>query len=109
MNETQGISNALNGFYQSIFKEKLSLSKESIQSFLDKVSLPKLNDNQALECECFMKENELLKAIISMDNDKKPGKNGITKQFYVKFWDFLRTTLCFDITIFFGWWIKWKR
>ena len=43
------------------------------------MSLPKLNDNQALECEGVKNENELLKALTSMDNDKTSGNDGITK------------------------------
>ena len=55
----------MHDFYKTLFKEKLTISEESIQSIVDEVSLPKLIDNQALECE-----NELLKALTSMDNDK---------------------------------------
>lgn len=47
------------------FKEKSSLSEKSLQSFLDKVSLPKLNDDEALECEGVINENESLKALTS--------------------------------------------
>lgn len=45
-----------------------------MQSFLDKVSPPKLNDNQTLECEGVIKENQLLKDWTSMDNDTTLGK-----------------------------------
>ena len=55
INEPQAISNALYHFHQTFFKEKLFLSEESTQSFLDKVS----DDNQALECEGVINENEL--------------------------------------------------
>ena len=78
LQEPQAISNALYGFYQILFKEQLSLSEKSIQSFLDKVPLPNLNDNQALESSP-INENELLKALTSMDNDKRPGYDDITK------------------------------
>ena len=37
--------------YITSIKEKLSILEECIQSFLDKVSLPKLNENQTLKCE----------------------------------------------------------
>ena len=43
------------------FKEKPSLSEESIQCFCDKVSLPKLCDNQTLQCEGVKYENGILK------------------------------------------------
>ena len=54
--------------------------EECIQSFLDKVSLPKLNENQTLKCEGAITECELLKALTSMDNDKYSGNDGMTKR-----------------------------
>ena len=48
VSDSQQINDALYNFYQTLFKEKLSLSKECIQSFLDKVSLPEINENQTL-------------------------------------------------------------
>ena len=62
-------------------KEKQSLSEECIQGFLNKVSLPKLNENQTLKYEGAISECELLKALSSMDNDKSPGNDSITKYF----------------------------
>ena len=73
-----------------------------MQSFLYKVSLPKLYNNQVLDCEGVINEKEFLKALTSMDNDKTPGNNGITKEFYVKFWDFLKKLLCASIQSFFA-------
>ena len=51
LSDSQQINDALYNFYQTLFKEKLSISEECIQSFLDKVSLPNLNENQTLKCE----------------------------------------------------------
>ena len=68
-----------------------------MQSFLDKVSLPKLNENQTFKCEGAITECELLKALTSMDNDKSPGNDGITKEFYIKFWDAVKEPLCASI------------
>ena len=46
LNDSQQTNDALYNFYQTRFKEKLSKSEEYIQNFLDKVSLPKINENQ---------------------------------------------------------------
>ena len=79
LNDSEQINDVLYNLYQALFKKELSLSEEGIQSFLDKVSLPKLNENQALKCEGAITEYELLKALSSMDNDKSPGHDGIHK------------------------------
>ena len=56
--------------YITSIKEKVSISEECIQSFLDKVSLLKLNENQTLKYEGAITESELIKVLTSMDNDK---------------------------------------
>ena len=79
LKDSQQINDALYNFYQTLFKEKLSISEESTQTLLHKVSLPKLNENQTLKWEGAVTESELLKALTSMDNDKSPGNDSITK------------------------------
>ena len=54
------------------------------------MSLPKLNENQILKCEGAITESELLKALTSINNDKSPRSNDITKEFYIKFWDIVK-------------------
>ena len=53
---------------------------------------PKLDDNQALECEGIIK-NELIKALTSMDNDKLPRYDDITKKIIKNFRIFLKNHL----------------
>ena len=67
LNDSQQINDALYNLYQTLFKEALSIQEECIQSFLDKVSLPKLNENQTLKHEGVITESELLKALIFLD------------------------------------------
>ena len=49
------------------------------------MSFPKLDENQFLKCKDAITESEILKALFSMDNDKLPGNDGITKKLYIKF------------------------
>ena len=93
----QQINYALYNFFQTLFKEKLSILEEYIQSFLDKVYLPKLNENQILKCEGAITGSEFLKALTFMNNDKSPGNNAITKTFSTKFWDVVKEPLCASI------------
>ena len=64
--------------------------EECIKSFLDEVSPPKLNENQTLTYQGAMTQSEPLKALNSIDNDKSPGNDGITKEFYIKFWEAIK-------------------
>ena len=97
LNDSQQINDALYKFYQALLKEKVTLSEECMQSFLDNVSLRKLNEIQTLKYEGAIIEFELLKVLSSMDNDKSPGNDGITKEFYIKFWDVVKEPLCASI------------
>ena len=61
------------------------------------MSLPKLNENQTFKSEGAITENEPLKSLTSIDNDKSPGNGGMTKEFYIKFWDIVKDPLCASI------------
>ena len=61
------------------------------------MSLPKLNENQTLKWEGAITECELLKALTSMNNDKSPGNDGITKSFYIKFCDVVKEPVCASV------------
>ena len=47
---------------------------------------PRLSDNDHEFCEGYITEEELRKAVISMENDKSPGIDGLTTNFYKHFW-----------------------
>ena len=49
--------------------------------------MPKLSDNDCLLCEDELSESELYDALKSMPNSKSPGNNGLTKEFFLSFWD----------------------
>ena len=87
------INNELSKFYKNLFKENLNTSKEAISSFLENINLPSLTNEQAFECDGIISETELLKALKSMKNDKSPGNDGITKEFYEFFWDDIKNSL----------------
>ena len=48
------------------------------------MSVPKLKEHQTLKCGGAITKCELSNALTSMDNDKSPGNDGITKEFYIK-------------------------
>ena len=74
-------------FYESLFKKGDSKSPSQINDFLDKVQLPKLNITEINECDDELSEKELYISLMSMQNNKSPGNDGLTKEFFVTFWE----------------------
>ena len=73
-------------FYLNLFKKKNYSSTNDLNTFLETVSLPSLTGEQKNICEGPLKEEELLKSLTNMENNKSPGNDGLTKEFYVTFW-----------------------
>ena len=46
-----------------------------------------MNDRDARTCEGDLNKLELLKALKLMQNNKSPGNEGLTKEFYEMFWN----------------------
>ena len=56
-------------------------------NFLNTVSnFPQLFTGQSLKCEKSITEKELFEASKSMPNDKSPGNDGLTKEYFEIFW-----------------------
>ena len=83
------INQELFDFYKGLFSENLNVSKNEIMQFLNLVSIPQLTE----DCEFILSEKDLLLVLNSMPNNKSPGNDGLTKEFYEVFWEDLKTPL----------------
>ena len=79
--------NETRNFYESLFKKGDSKRLSQINDFLGKGQLPKLNITEINECDDELSEKELYICLISMLNNKSPGKNGLTIELFVTFWE----------------------
>ena len=66
--------------------KKSVIEGDNVQSLLNALSIPKLKIEDANICENNLSESELFDALTSMQNNKSPGNDGITKEFYETFW-----------------------
>ena len=74
-------------FYKSLFTENKKLSETQITYFLDEISnFPKLTSKQSNDREAPLSEKELFDALKGMPDNKSPGNDGLTKEFYETFW-----------------------
>ena len=69
------------------------MSKNEIIQFLNLFSISQLTEDQSKDCEFILSEKDLLLVLKSMPNNKSPGNDGLTKEFYEVFWDDLKTPL----------------
>ena len=91
-NETE-ILKQIKLFCETLF-QKLSqkCSAEDIKHFPNTPDIPKLSTDQIILCDIELTEKDLYDSMKSMENDKSPGNDGLTKEFYVTFWDDIKAT-----------------
>ena len=91
-NETE-ILNQIKLFYDTLFlKLSLKYSTDDINHFLNSLDIPMLSAHQIILCDIELTEKDLYDSMKSMKNDKSPGNDGLTKEFYVTFWDDIKAT-----------------
>ena len=70
----------------------LEYSTGDINHFLNTLDTPKLSAHQIILCDIELTEKDLYDFMKSMKNGKSPGNDGLTKEFYVTFWDDIKAT-----------------
>ena len=81
------ILNHIKDFYEALFKKREQKTTAEIKAFLNVIDVPKLSEDQVKLCEEDLTEKDLYKSLRSMQNDKSPGNDGLTKEFYETFWN----------------------
>ena len=91
--EEKEINEHLFSFYECLFTQKNSKNNNEIKSYLKNVEVAKLSDDIKEKCENGISEKELWQALRNMPNDKSPGNDGLTKEFYETFWEDIKSPL----------------
>ena len=85
----------IRNFYSELYDEKSGLQTDySTCPFLeDTLSSPKLTDSMRETCEGQLTYSECFKVLSTFSNDKTPGNDGLTIEFYKFFWSEIGTFL----------------
>lgn len=86
LKEKEKINNELHQFYQNLFSKNINNSQEKIVNYLNNTDTSKLSNEQREQCEGKLRESEVREALSKMENNKLPGNNGLTKEFYEALW-----------------------
>ena len=93
MNNKTEILNQIKLFYAAPFeKSSQRYSADDIKHFLNTVNKPKLSTDQITLCDIELTEKHLHDSMKTMENDKSPGNDGLTKEIYVTFWGDIKAT-----------------
>ena len=65
-------------FYENLFKKKLETNSKSFDNFLNDIYIPSLSETQKQICEEELTEKHICEHMISFDNNKSPGNDGLT-------------------------------
>ena len=84
------IMDELRSYYSNLYQANYTRDSESLfDSFLENVSLPILSEIQREKCEEKLTVGECFNILNSFQNNKTPGNDGLTVEFYLAFWSIL--------------------
>ena len=91
VSEPQDLLKETYNFYRTLYSAQ-PCDEQAMNQFLT-AAIPSLSVNARESCEGLITEQELLKAVKSMENNKSPGFDGLTTNFYKHFWPILSEKL----------------
>ena len=78
----------IENFYSKLYqKDELDPSENLINSFLKNSQIPKLSVDKVKACEGKITIYESFKSLNLFENNKSPGNDGLTAEFYKAFWN----------------------
>ena len=76
----------MRNFYKTLYKKEFFLDKKRQDEILKNTKLPKLSNDLKNKCDSDHTEIEITKALNNTKNDMSPGSDGLSPDFYKKFW-----------------------
>ena len=92
----------LRNFYSSLYKRQSNKTEKECLEYLENLNLPRLSDAEKAVCEGLLTEQECWEALISMGNNKSPGNDGLTKEFYICFFNEIVSYLIDALNLYFA-------
>ena len=77
------IIRCLKDFYSSLYTRRSNKTEDYCIAYLRRINIPKLTDDERNVCEGKLTKMEIWNALNSMGNNKSPGNDGFSKEFYV--------------------------
>ena len=86
--DPKNVMHEIEKFYSALYKNDcLTPSTNLLDSFLENPEIPRLTAEDAHTCEGKFTADECFKSLQLFENNKSPGEDGLTVQFYKTFWN----------------------
>ena len=89
LNDRKEILNEVRSFYEKMYTEQI-VDEEKMNQMINNISV-KLNVEEKNDIEGPLTEYECACALRNMNNNKSPGSDGITTEFYKIFWNDIKS------------------
>lgn len=86
--ETQ-VLDGIEGYFNDLYTSASSATQEEYDSFIQELHLPKLSDEERDELEGPLTYDECKQVLETFQNNKSPGEDGFTVEFYNYFFELL--------------------
>ena len=98
MTDQKNILKQTANYYENLYTSRENCNEFSTFRIEDIKNIPKLNETQQGLCDSKITLNECYEVLNTFKNNKSPGNDGLTKEFYVKFWHQISPSLleCYD-------------
>ena len=84
--DQERIMEKLYQFYENLFSKDVTVSNKTISSCLKDVNLPESSMEQRELCEDELTKKGVKDVLNKMENNKTPGNDGFTKEYFESFW-----------------------
>ena len=81
--DSKAILSELKSFYSNLYEPKCTKTKADCLHYISNVNVPKLSEEDRTICEGKRSKKECYDALLSLGNNKSPGNDGLSKEFYV--------------------------
>ncbi len=88
-------------FYEKLYSTKSKKSPQDIKNYLQQIPSKTLNEQDKLNLDVKITFEECRKALKTFQKNKSPGNDGLTAEFYQKFWPIIGKYLMASIQITF--------
>ena len=79
------IRKQIKSFYENLYTKKSLQTERECLEYLTRINTPPLSESDKASCEEKLTLQNIWEALITMKNEKTPGNDGLTREFYVCF------------------------